>query len=89
MFMQPGNTHAVLFVSGLKPPADGKIYQFWFATADKPVPSKTFTVGPDGAAMVTIEAPAAVDGYAQVMVTIEPARGSQLPSSEVVLQASL
>jgi hypothetical protein len=89
MFMRPGSTHAVLFVSGLKPPADGKVYQFWFATADKQVPSDTFTVGPDGAATVPIEAPAAVDGYAQVMVTIEPAPGSQLPSDEVVLEASL
>ena len=89
MFMQPGSTHAVLFVSGLKPPAAGKVYQFWFATADKQVPSNTFTVGPDGAAIVPIEAPAPVNGYAQVMVTMEQAPGSQRPSAEVVLEASL
>jgi hypothetical protein len=89
MFMQPGHTHAVLFVYGLKPPATGKVYQFWFATADQQVPSKTFTVGPDGAATVLIDAPAAVDGYAQVMVTVEPTPGSQRPSDEVVLEATL
>jgi hypothetical protein len=89
MFMQPGKTHAVLFVSGLKPPAAGKIYQFWFATGDQQVPSNTFTVGPDGAAILAIEAPAAVNGYAQVMVTVEQAPGSQRPSSEVVLEATL
>jgi anti-sigma factor RsiW len=89
MFMQPGHSHAVLFVSGLKPPAAGKVYQFWFATADQQVPSDTFTVGPDGAATVPIDAPTAVDGYAQVMVTVEQAPGSQQPSSEVVLEATL
>jgi hypothetical protein len=89
MFMRPGNTHALLVLSGLKQPAAGKVYQFWFATADQQVPSRTFAVGPDGAATVSIEAPAAVDSYAQVMVTIEPEPGSQRPSAEIVLEATL
>jgi anti-sigma-K factor RskA len=89
MFMSPGSTHAVLFVSGLQQPEAGKVYQFWFATPDQQVPSQTFIVGPDGAATLAIEAPAAVDGYDQVMVTVEPAPGSQRPSSEVVLEATL
>ena len=89
MYMQPGSTHAVLVVYGLKPPAAGKVYQFWLATADKQVPSDTFTVGPDGAATLAIEAPAPIDGYAQVMVTLEQAPGSQSPSNEVVLEATL
>ena len=89
MFMLPGSTHAVLFVSGLQQPAPGKVYQFWFATPDRQVPSQTFTVGPDGATTLALEAPAAVDGYDQVMVTVEPAPGSQQPSSDVVLEATL
>jgi hypothetical protein len=89
MFMQPGHNHAVLFVSGLKQPAAGTIYQFWFATGNQQVPSDTFTVGPDGAAVVPIDAPAAVDGYSQIMVTVEPESGSRQPSDEVVLEARL
>jgi anti-sigma-K factor RskA len=89
MFMQPGSTHAVLVVYGLQPPAAGKVYQVWLVTPDKQVPSNTFTVGPDGAATLAIEAPAPIDGYAQVMVTVEPALGSQSPSGETVLEARL
>jgi anti-sigma-K factor RskA len=91
MFMQPGSTHAVLVVYGLRPPATGKLYQVWLATTDKdkPVSAGTFTVGPDGAAMVAIEVPAPIDGYGQVMVTVEPAPGSQSPSNDVVLEATL
>jgi anti-sigma-K factor RskA len=89
MYMRPGSKHAVLVVYGLKPPAEGKVYQLWLATADRQVPSNTFTVGSDGATMLAIDAPAPVNEYTQVMVTVEPAPGSQKPSEVVVLQASL
>jgi hypothetical protein len=89
MYMQPGSKHAVLVVYGLKPPAEGKIYQCWLATSDRLVPSKVFTVGPDGVAMLAIDAPAPVEQYARVLITVEPAPGSQKPSEMVVLQATL
>jgi anti-sigma-K factor RskA len=89
MYMQPGSNHAVLVVYGLKQPEPGKVYQFWFATERNQVPSTTFTVGPEGMATVTLEAPARVDAYAQVMVTLEQAPGSQTPSDEIVLQGRL
>jgi len=89
MYMQPGNTHAVLVVQSLPQPAPGKIYQFWLATEHVQVPSSTFTVGTDGAALVSIDAPDPVNQYAQVMVTVEPKSGSRTPSHEIVLQAVL
>jgi anti-sigma-K factor RskA len=89
MFMKPGSTHAVLVVYGLKPPAAGKVYQFWLATAGKQAPLGTLTVGPDGIAKLAIEAPAPIDSYARVMVTVEQAPGSQSPSNEVILEATL
>ncbi|MFL5800274.1 MAG: anti-sigma factor domain-containing protein [Roseiflexaceae bacterium] len=89
MFVKPGEQHVVLVVQGLKPLAAGKTYEFWFATATQPRPSQIFMVGPDGTAMLEFDAPAPVDRYAQVMVTVEPAGGSQIPSGEVVLQAML
>jgi anti-sigma-K factor RskA len=89
IFMKPGDKHVVMLVYGLKPLAAGKAYQFWFATADKPVSCKIFTVAPDGTAMLVIDAPAPADHYTQVMITVEPAGGSQTPSDEIVLQAGL
>jgi anti-sigma-K factor RskA len=89
LFTKPGEKHVVLLVHGLKPLAAGKAYQFWFATADKQVPCTSFTVDADSAAMVVIDAPAPADHYTQIMITIEPASGSQTPSHEVVLQAGL
>jgi anti-sigma-K factor RskA len=89
MFMQPGQRHALLVVRGLKPAQEGKVYQLWFAMADKPVSAASFTVGPDGMAMVLIDTPAPVDAYSQVMITVEQAGGSQTPSDEIVFQAKL
>ncbi|HEX5690582.1 MAG TPA: anti-sigma factor, partial [Roseiflexaceae bacterium] len=78
MFMRPGDTQALLVVHGLAASAPGKTYQFWFATGDTQVPSEPFTVGTDGFAMVMLEAPQAVDTYAEVMITVEPVPGSKL-----------
>jgi hypothetical protein len=89
LFTKPGEKHVVLLVHGLKPLGAGKAYQFWFATTDKQVPCKSFTVDANSAAMVAIDAPAPADHYTQVMITIEPAGGSPTPSREVVLQAGL
>jgi anti-sigma-K factor RskA len=89
IYMHPGSTHAVLVVYGLKPSAAGKVYQFWLVTAGIQMPSDILEVGPDGAAMLVIEAPAPVDSYAQVMITVEPAPGSVSPSDEIVLEATL
>jgi anti-sigma-K factor RskA len=89
MFVKPGEQHIVLVVQGLRPLAAGQTYEFWFATATQPIPTQIFMVGPDGTAMLEFEAPAPVDHYVQVMITVEPASGSQIPSSEVVLQAML
>jgi hypothetical protein len=89
MFMRVGDTHAVLVVRGLKQSEPGKVYKFWFATATAQVPSSTFTVGPDGIAAVALEAPQAVNTYAQVMVTVETDPDSSTPSDDIVLQAEL
>ena len=89
MFMRPGDKEALLVVHGLKPSAPGKTYQFWFAIDDTQVPASVFTVNSEGFAVVLLEAPQAVNTYAQVMVTVEPVGGSERPSDDVVLQAEL
>lgn len=89
MYMRPGHNQALLVVRGLEPLSPGQTYQFWFATPDHQVPARTFTVDEAGAAEVIIEAPEAVDTYAQVMVTVEQSGGSTTPSDQVVLESAL
>ena len=87
MYLKPGDSHALLIVRDLKPLVDGKVYQLWCAKAERQLPLMTFMVDSSGEAMVDINAPAPVDQYDLVMVTVEPAGGSSMPSAEVVLQA--
>ncbi|MBK9710522.1 MAG: anti-sigma factor [Kouleothrix sp.] len=89
MYMQPDNPHAVLIVQGLQPAAPGTTYQFWLARPGEQVPSSTFDVTQAGTAMVMIDAPAPVSQYDQVMVTVERAGGSRLPSDQVLLSGLL
>jgi anti-sigma-K factor RskA len=89
MYMQSGHNRLVFVLHGLPAPAPGKTYQFWLATDDQPVPLETFTVGKDGVAEMLIDAPAPVDGYTEVMVTVEEEGGGRTPSENVVVTASL
>ncbi len=89
MYMQPNSAHAILVVSGLPRVAAGKIYQFWLAKPGVQVPSNTFDVDQNGTVTLAIDAPAPVNEYDQVMVTIEQGGGSTAPSSQVVLSGSL
>ncbi|HNP87464.1 MAG TPA: anti-sigma factor [Kouleothrix sp.] len=89
MYMQPNSTQAVLVVQSLPEAAVGTTYQFWLARPGIQVPATTFVVDSDGNATLTIDAPAPVNTYDQIMVTLEPSGGSQHPSSHIVLSGSL
>ena len=89
MYMQPDNPRAVLVVQGLPPAQAGTVYQFWLARPGVQVPANTFHVDQQGNAMLTIDAPAPVNQYDEVMVTVERDGGSNSPSDQVVLSGSL
>ncbi len=91
MYMQPGKNTAVLVVDGLEPLPEDRTYQFWLARDNGvPIPSDTFTVDATGHAQMVIKASAQVNDFKQVMITIEPAAGSTLPSEgATVLEGNL
>jgi hypothetical protein len=89
MYMQPNNSQAVLVIEGMPRVAPGTIYQFWLAKSGLQVPSLTFDVTDDGLAVLQINAPAPVNQFEQVMVTIEQAGGASVPSDKVVLSGAL
>ena len=89
LFWNLRRNQALLNAYRLKPVAPGKAYQLWFIRDGKPVPSVTFTPQPDGGAMV---GPVQVPGDGTVSaaaITVEPAKGSQQPTSPILLVGPL
>jgi anti-sigma-K factor RskA len=81
--------HAELIVRHMPPPPQGKIYEVWLARANgKPQPtSALFSVTRKGSGDVAV--PGSVRGVRIVMVTPEPAGGSQVPTHAPVIRAQL
>lgn len=90
MYMQPNNPQAVLVIAGMPRAAPGKIYQFWLAKPGIQIPSATFDVADGELTVLTINAPAPVNQFEQVMITIEEAAGKATrPSDQIVLSGAL
>lgn len=80
---------AVLNVQRLRQPGLGRVYEVWLVRkgSPKPEPSALFSVHRNGTGAAGI--PGGLDGVEQVMVSSEPAEGSQQPSTKPVLVANL
>ena len=89
IYMQPDNPQAVLVIAGMPRAAPGKIYQLWLAKPGIQVPSVTFDVTDDGLAVLQINAPAPVNQFDRVMITIEQTGGATRPSDMIVLSGAL
>jgi anti-sigma factor RsiW len=78
--------HAVLIVHHLSPPPAGKIYEVWLARPDRaPQPTPAlFSVNTGD-----VDVPGRLKDVNQVMVTPEPAGGSQAPTHAPVIIAKL
>lgn len=89
MYMYPGHSEAIVLFRGLAPLEPGKVYQFWLANSDGQVAAGTVVADADGLARLLVQAPREVNAFTEVMLTIEPAGGSAIPSNQVVLEGSL
>ena len=76
---------AVFVSSGMPALPDDKTYELWTITA-KPAPAGTFTVSGDGK---VVDLPAAALSAAQIAVTVEPAGGSDQPTSTPILAVTV
>jgi anti-sigma-K factor RskA len=75
---QKGIAHAFR----LRPAPAGKSYQLWIIRDGKPESVKVFNSDPDGHALVEgLTLPAKAAGVTQVLLTLEPAGGSPLPTT--------
>jgi anti-sigma-K factor RskA len=73
----------------LKPVPSGKAYQLWFIKDGAPVPSVTFTPGPDGRARVERIPVPQGGSLTAAAVTVEPEGGSQQPTLPIVMVGML
>jgi anti-sigma factor RsiW len=88
MYMQPGHTEVALVVQNLPPLAPGKIYRLWLASEDELVPVGTLARA-DGVTQFHGHAPAPMDSYAQVMVTVDDAGQEAAPGGVVLFETEL
>jgi anti-sigma-K factor RskA len=71
---------AYVVMSGLEPAPSGKTYQAWFIANGAPVSAGLATVGADGLMVMSNSQPA--PGTTAVALTLEPAGGSEQPTSD-------
>ena len=80
---------ATLRVRGLPAPPQGKVYEVWLLRRGAAAPSPTdalFSVSTRGSGRVALPS---VRGVEQVLVTAEPDGGSQAPTSQPFISATL
>lgn len=82
--MSPTQPGAALTVANLPPPASGKTYQAWLIVDGAPVSAGTFDVSPTGSAIHLIPN-VAPGSFQAVGVSLEPAGGSETPTTIVLL----
>lgn len=76
----------VLHAFELYPPDAGTVFQLWFLDGDGTViPSQTFTTAADGHGLVSVAGPANPDGLVGAAVSVEPADGSDQPTTTPIL----
>jgi anti-sigma-K factor RskA len=75
---------AILRVSNL-PQRKGRVYEVWLVQKGNPAPSALFQVDRNGTGSAAI--PKGLDRSTQVMVSSEPAGGSEQPTTQPVLSA--
>ena len=88
MFMTPEGKDAVLVVHNLDPAPAGKVYQVWLAHETAQQPMETFQ--PDHSPeTIVMHSPMPLKTFKWVMITVENAGGSKLPSKNTVLFGDL
>lgn len=76
---------AILKLAGLPPLERGQVYQVWLIDGQTPIPDVTFVA--DAAGLASVGVIGDVAGRDGLGITIEPAGGSQQPTSPVIISS--
>jgi len=82
----PSSTAAVLVADGMPDPGDERDYQLWFHHDGVPTPANVFRPDSSGHAEVLLEEFSAAG--AVITVTVEPAGGSEQPTSPALVSSA-
>lgn len=89
LFWDQQRNTAIINGYRLKPVPSGQEYQLWFIKDGKPIPSVTFKPSAAGKARVEKIPVPQGEGVSAAAITVEPAGGSQAPTSTPVLLGAL
>lgn len=81
--------HADLVVHHFSPPPAGQIYEVWLKHGDRSPSPTTALFSVNAAGEADVDVPGSLRGVSVVMVTPEPAGGSQTPTHPAVISATL
>jgi hypothetical protein len=79
--------HAWLTVAGLPQPRAGDVYEVWLKRRGRLPQATSSLFAPTASGTGTVAVPGDLGGVSEVMVTEEPAGGTQLPTSPAVIVA--
>jgi anti-sigma-K factor RskA len=65
--------------------ASGKAYELWLVSGDTPLPAAVFNTDAAGNALVEIDTISDAGPPKVFAVTVEPASGSKLPTSKIIM----
>jgi anti-sigma-K factor RskA len=89
LFAGPESQTGILVLSGLRPLAPGSVYQLWLIEGESPQSAGVFEVDAQGEAALLVQAPAAIDSFDALGVSIEPEGGSTQPTGDIVMLSEL
>ena len=87
--MRIAGDDAKLVVAGLEPPPEGRIYQVWLARDNGTAPEPTAALFSVRKGRASVDVPGDLSGVEQVLVTHEPLGGSEVPTRQPVIAASV
>lgn len=78
--------NGVLLIEGLPAAPPDKAYEVWYIPKGlAPIPGRTFTVNPNGRALISDSLPVAAGSTVVVAITLEPKGGSSVPTLPIYL----
>ena len=87
--MRVAGEDAKLVVAGLKAPPEGRIYQVWLKRDNGTAPEPTEALFSVRKGRASVNVPGDLRGVKQVLVTHEPLGGSEVPTRQPVIAASV
>lgn len=91
VFFDRETSRWVMYASGLKPLASGRVYELWYIVEGNkdPVPAGTFKVNTAGEGSVDLKVPKDLGRIALAAVTDEPYPGSGAPTTAILMKGAV